>query len=144
MAAGSKLQPERIARREYRRSVDGFAEFAAASSHRQFWLDVLEAGTSEQHLLERLLALGKSLGELETPLLEETDSLVDAGEPVEATVDNEDDDAVEEEEDDDLPDLLLRESARIVADMIELGSDEPALARQFSALDKDQGSDTIN
>jgi hypothetical protein len=28
--------------------------------------------------------------------------------------------------------------------MIELGSDEPALARQFSLLDKDQGSESLN
>jgi hypothetical protein len=68
------------------------------------------------------------------------------GEPVEATVDNdegitEDD---EEDEDDDRPDLLLRETARIVGDMIELGSDEPTLARQFSLLSKDQGSDSLN
>ncbi len=78
------------------------------------------------------------------PLLEESDALVDAGEPVEATVDDEDTDAVEEDEDDDRPDLLLRESAKIVADMLELGSDEPSLDRQFSALGKDQGPESLN
>ena len=78
------------------------------------------------------------------PLLEESDALVDAGEPVEATVDDEDTDAAEEDEDDDRPDLLLRESARIVADMLELGSDEPSLDRQFSALGKDQGPESLN
>jgi carboxyl-terminal processing protease len=78
------------------------------------------------------------------PLLEESDALVDVGEPVEATVDDEDTDAVEEEEDDDRPDLLLRESAKIVADMLELGSDEPSLDRQFSALGKDQGPENLN
>jgi carboxyl-terminal processing protease len=77
------------------------------------------------------------------PLLEESDTLAAAGEPVEATVDV-DDDATEEEEDDDRPDLLLRESARIVGDMIELGSDEPTLARQFSLLGKDQVSEALN
>jgi carboxyl-terminal processing protease len=77
------------------------------------------------------------------PLLEESDTLAAAGEPVEATVDA-DDDATEEEEDDDRPDLLLRESARIVGDMIELGSDEPTLARQFSLLGKDQVSEALN
>ena len=80
------------------------------------------------------------------PLLEETDALADVGEPIEATVDNDEgitaDD--EEDEDDDRPDLLLRETARIVGDMIELGSDEPTLARQFSLLSKDQGSDSLN
>jgi carboxyl-terminal processing protease len=76
------------------------------------------------------------------PLLEESDALVDAGEPVEATVDE--DDATEEEEEDERPDLLLRESARIVGDMIELGVDEPTLARQFSLLNKEQGSESLN
>ncbi|NOR18703.1 MAG: tail-specific protease [Xanthomonadales bacterium] len=77
------------------------------------------------------------------PLLEETDTLADAGDPVEATVDG-DDDATDEEEEDDRPDLLLRESARIVGDMIELGSDEPTLARHFSLLEKDQVSEGLN
>jgi carboxyl-terminal processing protease len=77
------------------------------------------------------------------PLLEETDALADAGEPPEAAVD--DDEATEEdEEEDDRPDLLLRESARIVGDMIELGSDEPTLAKQFSLLGKEVSSDSLN
>ena len=77
------------------------------------------------------------------PLLEETDALADAGEPPEAGVD---DDAAtdEDEEEDDRPDLLLRESARIVRDMIELGNDEPTLAKQFSLLGKDVSSDSLN
>jgi hypothetical protein len=81
------------------------------------------------------------------PLLEDAHSLADAGEPVEATVDDEDEAGVDEEEestDDDLPDLLLRESARIVGDMIVLGNDEPTLARQFSTLTKVEESDSIN
>jgi carboxyl-terminal processing protease len=78
------------------------------------------------------------------PLLEESDALAAAGEPIEATVDDEDADADDEEEDDDRPDLLLRESARIVGDMIELGSDEPTLARQFSLLGKEAISDSLN
>jgi carboxyl-terminal processing protease len=77
------------------------------------------------------------------PLLEEPDALADVLEPAEAALD-EDEDANEEEEEDDRPDLLLRESARIVGDMIELGGDEPALARQFSLLDKDQGPEGLN
>ena len=80
------------------------------------------------------------------PLLEDSDALADVGEPIEATVD--DDEGIiiddEEDEDNDRPDLLLRESALIVGDMIELGSDEPTLARQFSLLGKDQGSDSLN
>ena len=79
------------------------------------------------------------------PLLEDADALAEAGEPVEATVDDEDEDGIEgHEDDDDRPDLLLRESARIVGDMIELSKDEPALARQFSALSKNRGPESLN
>ena len=85
----------------------------------------------------------KEASEDNGPLLEETDTLADAGEPPEAAVD--DDEATDEdEEDDDRPDLLLRESARIVGDMIELGNDEPTLAKQFSLLGKDVSSDSLN
>jgi carboxyl-terminal processing protease len=79
------------------------------------------------------------------PLLEESDELVTDGEPIEVTVSevvaaaNED-----EDEEDDRPDLLLRESARIVRDMIELGSDEPTLARHFSLLDKNKVPESLN
>jgi carboxyl-terminal processing protease len=80
------------------------------------------------------------------PLLEESDALADVGEPIEATVDDDEGIIIDDEEDgdDDRPDLLLRESALIVGDMIELGSDEPTLARQFSLLGKDQSSDSLN
>jgi carboxyl-terminal processing protease len=78
------------------------------------------------------------------PLLDEDSELAIAGEPVEATVDEDDPEAAGDEEEDDRPDLLLRESARIVGDMIELGTDEPALAQQFSLLNKTAKPDGIN
>jgi carboxyl-terminal processing protease len=91
------------------------------------------------------------------PLLEESDTLADVGEPIEAAIEEEEDeeggeeegvDATEEDEgedeDDDRPDLLLRESARIVGDMIELGIDEPTLARHFSLLIKTAESKGLN
>jgi carboxyl-terminal processing protease len=86
----------------------------------------------------------KAARENNGPLLEDPEALADAGEPVEVTIDEGNDDAVDEEQEDDRPDLLLRESARIVGDMIELGNDELALARQFSLLSKDSVSDSIN
>ena len=76
------------------------------------------------------------------PLLEESDALADAGEPVEATVDEGDE--ATEEEDDDRPDLLLRESARIVGDMVEFDGDMSALAIQFSMIHKGQEADSLN
>jgi carboxyl-terminal processing protease len=78
------------------------------------------------------------------PLLEESDELAGVGEPPEALADEADAAADDEEEEDDRPDLLLRESARIVGDMIELGNDEPALARQFSLLGKVEAQDSLN
>jgi len=87
----------------------------------------------------------KAAQENNGPLLPESDELADVGEPVEATIDEEDPDAAtEDEEEDDRPDLLLRESARIVGDMIELGVDEPTLAQQFSLLNKSEEPKSIN
>jgi len=93
-------------------------------------------------------AARKAAKEDNGPLLEEAHALAGAGEPPEAAIDDLDEEAAEDEdvdeEEEDLPDLLLRESARIVYDMIELGRDEPTLARQFSLLDKDKASESIN
>ncbi len=86
----------------------------------------------------------KAAQENNGPLLSDSDALADVGEPVEAAIDEEDADGAAEDEEDDRPDLLLRESARIVGDMIELGVDEPTLAQQFSLLNKSQEPKTIN
>ena len=71
------------------------------------------------------------------PLLEEDSLLVDA-DPELGDFSEEEDEVVESDEDkDEGPDLLLREAARIVADMAELGSDIDLLKQQFAQLDKD-------
>jgi hypothetical protein len=44
--------------------------------------------------------------------------------------------ATDEEEDEEGPDLLLREAARIVVDMVELESDLELLKQQYAQLDK--------
>jgi carboxyl-terminal processing protease len=67
-------------------------------------------------------------------------SLMTAQDRVESA-DTDEDEA--EEKEDDRPDLLLRESARIVADMIELRSDE-RLAQQFSLLTEHDLNETVN
>jgi carboxyl-terminal processing protease len=66
-------------------------------------------------------------------------SLVTAQDRVEAAETDDD-----EEETDDRPDLLLRESARIVADMIELRRDGNLLSQQFSLLTESDLNDTVN
>jgi carboxyl-terminal processing protease len=50
----------------------------------------------------------------------------------------------DEEDADERPDLLLRESARIVADMVELKSDDNLLAKQFSLIVAEGDSSAIN
>jgi len=69
------------------------------------------------------------------PLLSESDAVV-AIDPELADYDDEEAAADDEEEEEEGPDLLLRESARIVADMVELDSDLELLKRQFAQLDK--------
>ena len=66
------------------------------------------------------------------PLLDEESELADTIDPAIG----DDPDAAEEEEGDEEegPDFLLRESARIVADMAELGADIDLLKRQFAQL----------
>ena len=86
----------------------------------------------------------KAARENNGPLLDDSDELADVGEPPEAAADDAEEATEEEDEEDDRPDLLLRESARIVADMIELGIDERTLDSQFALLDKDQESDSLN
>jgi carboxyl-terminal processing protease len=72
------------------------------------------------------------------PLLSE-DSVLAVAPNEEAAEDSEDDEDVEEEEEEG-PDLLLREAARIVADMAELQSDLELLNRQFSQLNDGEAS----
>jgi hypothetical protein len=56
---------------------------------------------------------------------------------------DEDSEAAEgEDEEEEGPDLLLREAARIVADMFELGSDMELLERQFVQLSEKTHEDS--
>ena len=72
------------------------------------------------------------------PLLEES-SVIAAQQDAEGAETDED----EEQDEDEGPDLLLRESARIVADMIEL-NDEGLLASQLAILEANQASEAVN
>ena len=66
-------------------------------------------------------------------------SLQTAQQIVEGAETDEDDEDVDER-----PDLLLRESTRIVADMVELWSDGSLLAQQFSQLSNPDTSEAVN
>ena len=50
----------------------------------------------------------------------------------------------DEEDSDERPDLLLRESARIVADMVELKGDGKLLSQQFSLIIEESPSSSLN
>jgi len=72
------------------------------------------------------------------PLLEEESVLADSVNPEMGEYPDMDDDSDEpEEEIDEGPDLLLREAARIVADIVELESNLGMLERQFAQLPDD-------
>ncbi|MGD9020418.1 MAG: carboxy terminal-processing peptidase, partial [Lysobacterales bacterium] len=83
----------------------------------------------------------KAARESNGPLLEDDEELASVGEPVDAATEGDDEEQAEE---DDRPDLLLRESARIVADMVVLSGDELALERQFSQLHKNAVTPGLN
>jgi carboxyl-terminal processing protease len=83
----------------------------------------------------------KQARESNGPLLEDADELASAGEPIEVATGDDDE---EQDDEDDRPDLLLRESARIVADMVVLSKDQLALERQFSQLHKDALAPALN
>lgn len=70
---------------------------------------------------------------LKGPLVGEMDPLAE-GAPGEEPVDSLEVAGADDEEEDERPDLMLRESARIVADMIQLSADEQLLSREFSLL----------
>ncbi len=82
----------------------------------------------------------KSLRSSGAPLLDEDDVLADTvdpdlGEYPDMQEANDEDGAEEEEEEEEQgPDLLLREAARIVADMVELQSDMGLLEQHFAQL----------
>ena len=91
---------------------------------------------------EERKAAAKEIG---GPEFEDNEELVGVNEPPEAGIDDQEDATLEdEEEEDEKPDLLLRESARIVGDMIELNNDASALTSQFTQITKDIKSESLN
>jgi carboxyl-terminal processing protease len=115
--------------------IDSYNKLAAETS-----ISLLESvgrqtlKEDEEKKAERKAKLGSG-----GPLLEE-DSVLAGPNPELGDFDDADD-ATDEEDDDEEeegPDLLLRETARVVADMVELESDLELLKRQFAQLDEDQ------
>ena len=71
------------------------------------------------------------------PLVEEDSVLAEAIDPELGDFSDEEEADTEEEEEEERPDLLLREAARVVVDMAELGADLDLLKRQFAQLNAD-------
>jgi carboxyl-terminal processing protease len=113
--------------------IDSYNERANEKS-----ISLLESvGRQKMKEEEDKKAARKAAEEAGGPLLAEEGTLVEPDPELgdfndeEATTDEED------EEEDEGPDLLLREAARIVVDMVELESDLELLKRQYAQLDKD-------
>ncbi len=139
VAVADNRYQERIAGDEefgwLRNDIDSYNERAAETS-----VSLLESvGRKRMKEEEEKKAERKAKQEASGPLLAEGGTLV-APDPELGDVDDADsatgeDD--EEEEEEQGPDLLLRETARIVADMAELESDLESLKQQFAQLDEE-------
>jgi carboxyl-terminal processing protease len=116
-----------------RADIDSYNERANEKS-----ISLLESvGRQKMKEEEDKKAARKAAEESRGPLLAEEGALV---EPDPELGDFDDQDAAtdeEEDEEDEGPDLLLREAARIVVDMVELESDLELLKLQYAQLDKD-------
>lgn len=113
--------------------------------HEQRRVSLLESKREEE--LERKKA--KRTARLEAqgkgPLVGEMNPLTeDTIDPDLAEEINQEEGEGEADDEDDRPDLMLRESARIVADMVRLGADHQLLTSQFSQLNDETASKTIN
>ena len=91
-------------------------------------------GREKMQEAEEKKARRKAQREGDGPLVAADDILAESIEPGDEFADLEDEDAAEDEEADEGPDLLLREAARIVADMVLLESDLELLERQFAQI----------
>ena len=112
--------------------IDSYNERVAETS-----ISLLESvGRKRMKEEEEKKAERKAKQDASGPLLAEEGALV-APDPELGDIEDADSDTDEEEEEEEGPDLLLRETARIVADMAELDSDLELLKQQYAQLDKD-------
>ncbi len=122
--------------REFHWLMDDIAEYNAEFAEHK--VSLLEAERRED--MDRREAKReerKALEGGEGPLIDDSDPLVavEDGDIAGPELD-EDEEAAEDDESEDRPDLMLRESARIVSDMVRL-SDGQLLTQQFSQLTDD-------
>lgn len=121
---------------EFNWLLDDIAEFNESTADRS--VSLLESERRAE--MEADEAKREARKSQQGPLVDELDPLADAepGESLEDVIDE------ASEEEDDRPDLMLRESARIVADMVRLGQDRALLTAQFSLVQGEDNRKTMN
>jgi carboxyl-terminal processing protease len=135
-------------------AVTDFRYKKRAASDPEFdWLltDIQEYNDDREHKVISLLetARREEMAEQKAKRLERKKQRGDAGSLVAVEIppmDDEEEPASEDEEeaDENSPDLLLKESARIVADMVELGADGQRLEQEFVMVSQAPARSAIN
>lgn len=118
--------------------MEDIEEFNASSEDRS--VSLLETARREEMDAKKARREARKNGT--GPLVEDLDPLAVVDDVEEAI-----DEATESEEasdEEELPDLMLRESARIVADMVRLGADGQLLATQFSQVKRESQGEAVN
>ncbi len=118
--------------------LEDIEEFNASSEDRN--VSLLEATRREEMETKKAKREARKNGT--GPLVEDFDPLA-----VVDTVEEDLDEATEDDDasgEDERPDLMLRESARIVADMVRLGADGQLLATQFSQVKRENQGEAVN
>ena len=129
--AGSRYRDRMVGNQEYEWLLEDIQEFNKHDEETS--ISLLESEARERIARSEAKKTQREAERGGAPLLEEGSELATVADTL---IDQEDEDsaASEEGEEDEGPDFLLRESAHIVADMVELGSDRALLESQFAQL----------
>jgi carboxyl-terminal processing protease len=129
VVAGSRYQGRMADDQEFSWLLSDIEDFNEHSNEKS--VSLLESvGRQKMKEADEKRAQRKTQSGAEGPLLAEDDMLDVVDADLDSAVEPDEEEAV----DDEGPDLLLREAARIVSDMVELGSDGDLLERQFTQI----------
>lgn len=134
--ADSRYQGRIGSNQEFNWLLDDIAEYNRKSSRKE--VSLMESVAREEMAKEEARrAARKAKQDGHNPLVSSDDVLLEPEfDELEGSVVED----AEESDEEEGPDLLLREAAKIVADVAELGSDADSLNRQFSQLHAEDGS----
>ena len=131
--ADSRYQDRMVENEEFAWLLSDISEFNEHADETR--VSLLESvGRQEMKEAEEKRAQRKAQRETNGPLLAADDILADSADPDLGEYPDEQQDAAAEDEEEEGPDLLLREAARIVSDMVMLESDLDLLERQFAQI----------